>query len=110
MTVTLRTVGAGALSAVQPFLNFITLPTTWTLYLLRSAPTVVNGLAPTKLTVEPAGTVYLPATTNGFECLFECVTTTMVLSAVLDGSSVPPSVKPTFGWCLQRWLTWVVFL
>ena len=29
-TVALRTVGAGALSALQPFLSLITLPTTWT--------------------------------------------------------------------------------
>jgi hypothetical protein len=37
-------------------------------------------------------------------CLFERVTSTMTLVAVLLGSSVPPTTKPTFG-VLQRLFT-----
>src|SRR3954451_19400669 len=108
MTMTFLMVGAGEFDSPQPFLCLITFPMTWTFQSLRcsSAPGVVNGLSPLYWTFEPAGTVYLPAVTNGFECLLEWVTSTMMLLAALAESSLPPSTKPTFGWCMQRLLTW----
>src|SRR3954451_22626626 len=108
MTMIFLMVGDGECWAVQCFLLSATLPMTWTFQSLRciSAPGVVKGLSPLYCTFEPLGTVYLPFVTNGRECLFECLTWTMMCVGVLAGSSFPPSANPTFGCFSQRLLTW----